>query len=369
MAQSRFLRTVRWMLDGLSHAARVRESGLTIYDDCPSLLRWPTETMEQHLQALLRGLDLALPIRSRALRAKQAVAVALGYPVPATFARVTPRFPAQDLEVIVQKAHNVQLWNAELVAHRRFALIQVDDNDCAVAVKVADGAVLGHLAGSGVTTKRQAFRPTASRTHSLCIGTDTERFKARFRPIPALCVSSGATPPLPGVMADLGSIYNAVRTLVGQHVDVEGFDQERRRGDRAGALVADALSICGRSETGQFPDLPSQAVEVKLSSSSMIDLGTWSPDDRGPLRHTTLAPADVRYVVLSAQRRRTQRLTIDAVVVVSGERFFDHFTAGQTIDRKIQISLPRNFFGPEGLPVVPGRDRRIAARSAARPNR
>src|SRR5947209_7598668 len=94
-------------------ARAVARSGRTIYDSLETRpdLFYDILTLEEHLRARLLGLNLAYPIRTRSRVVKQAVCRVLGYPVPPKFIRTRPRFPGQDLDVYVQKADNVQIWN------------------------------------------------------------------------------------------------------------------------------------------------------------------------------------------------------------------------------------------------------------------
>src|SRR5438034_1531692 len=84
-----------------------------------------TEDIEERLRDALVGENL-LPfaIRSRSKHVKAKVCDALGYPVPASFARTSPRFPAQDLDVYVQQSNNLQIWNQEVSPNRRYAIVR-----------------------------------------------------------------------------------------------------------------------------------------------------------------------------------------------------------------------------------------------------
>ncbi len=90
--------------DALVISEELVDLGFDIYE---SLAEYPEVVCTRgEFEALLRhelvGQVFNPPIRTRAKLAKQAVAAALGYPVPGAFRKVKPRFPGQDLDVYVQ---------------------------------------------------------------------------------------------------------------------------------------------------------------------------------------------------------------------------------------------------------------------------
>ena len=110
--------------------------------------------------------------------------------------------------------------------------------------------------------------------------------------------------------------------------------------------VGIALGLESSADTGSFPDLVEQLLELKLQTSSTIDLGLVSPDDATNLdivhgiRHS-----DVRYGVFYATPL-AGTVRIDHVVLTRGEDFFKFFQRfeGKVINAKLQIPLPRDFF-------------------------
>lgn len=83
--------------DARSIRAAITELGLDIYeplDRFPELVYLRPE-LEALLAAELVGSVLGGPLRTRSKLAKEAVCRALGYPVPASFTRVKPRFPGR----------------------------------------------------------------------------------------------------------------------------------------------------------------------------------------------------------------------------------------------------------------------------------
>src|SRR5436305_9827150 len=111
----------------------ISESGLSIYDRIevgdPEL--WiPAPELQALLDNALRGESLAgLALRTRSKVVKTLVCKALGYPVPTSFKKTKPRFPGQLFDTYSQKANNLQVWNEEIAATRRYVLIQVSEGD------------------------------------------------------------------------------------------------------------------------------------------------------------------------------------------------------------------------------------------------
>ena len=91
----------RVSLPGQDTAEAIAASGASIYDSPSSHpdLVYDLAVLEARLVGGLRGQQWALPIRTRAKVAKAEVCRLLGYPVPSSFAKNRPRFPAQNLDV------------------------------------------------------------------------------------------------------------------------------------------------------------------------------------------------------------------------------------------------------------------------------
>ena len=139
----------------------IEASGFDIYSpiEVGDANLWiPTLQLEALLRHGLIGYNLAgLALRTRSKVVKQAVCSALGYPVPNAFKKTQPRFFGQQLDVYTQKSRNLQIWNEELSPTRRYALIQISQQDIITAVRVVNGRELANLDTTGtITTKYQA---------------------------------------------------------------------------------------------------------------------------------------------------------------------------------------------------------------------
>ena len=243
-------------------AARARReaiaaSGSDIYEALgahPHLVFTRAE-LEVLLTHELAGALLTGPIRTRSKIAKQAVAQALGYPVPSSFRKVRPRFPGQDLDVYVQQHDNLQIWNEELSPTRRYVLIRVNESGTVIAVRVAEGAQLAAFDTTGtLTSKYQAKRRPGSSGDTLVAPTDTPAFIQELAPLGAL-PEHVLNAQRPGSAPEAGSVLT-IRALYERllHIKGKAFEyssSERLRGARLHQLACEALGLASYADTCQ----------------------------------------------------------------------------------------------------------------------
>lgn len=338
--------------------AAIQDEGVSIYDDLaarPDLV-YEIGDLEVVLGDALVGARWDYPIRRRSKVAKEAVAAALGYPVPSSFKKTQPRFPGQNLDIFVQMADNLQIWNEEVDPERRYALIRVRSDGTVTRVRVVTGEVIALWDRTGtLTSKYQAKRIGPSRDSKLVSTSDTDGFKRAFAPstVPAsvLASTSPTSRPVPGSVLSIDDVHQHLLGLVGQEFVDPGVTQDRSRGVVVQQLACEALGLGAYGDVGQFPDILCQALEVKLQLSPTIDLGLVLPDSAaaaqqlGPgLRHS-----DARYSVIYGSRVSDDRIRIDAVVTTTGHDFFTEFQRfeGNVQNKKLQIPLPRDLFEAE----------------------
>ena len=108
------------------------------------------EILQESLCISLSGLAL----RTRSKVVKTEVCKAIGYPVPGSFKRTQPRFPGQNFDVYIQKSNNLQIWNEELDASRRYVIVRVDEDNRIGNVRVISGAELAKLDRTGTLTQK-----------------------------------------------------------------------------------------------------------------------------------------------------------------------------------------------------------------------
>lgn len=340
-------------------AENIRRKELTIYDRIsigdPEL--WLTS---RQLELLLRdglvGLDLAgLPLRTRSKTVKEAVSLALGYDPPPSFKKTQPRFPGQRFDTYAQKSDNLQVWDEELDATRRYVIIRVSAEDVVTGVRVVSGDRLAELDRTGtLTQKYQARLIPGDIDAELIAREDTDllrQYTTRSTP------SFDAAPtddPQPGDVVPIESVFECLSQLIGQSFDDSGFDQERNRGAELHRLVCSCLGYADYRDDGQFPDVRNQLIEIKLQTSPTIDLGLVCPSSTEPLDMAALGAnpirhCDVRYALFYG-RTDGETVHLTNFYLTTGEKFFERFPQfqGKVLNAKLQIPLPRGFFEPEG---------------------
>lgn len=340
-------------------AAAVANAGISIYEDLsmrPGLF-YDLQTLQARLDKGLRGLDLEYPIRTRAKVAKIAVAKLLGYPVPQSFKKTQPRFPGQSLDVFVQAADNLQIWNEEVDSSRRYALIRVGTDHSVAAVRVLTGEAVALLDNTGtLTTKFQAKRRPGRGGSTLVSAIDTGPFLVALSPravVPAaaLRLMAPTDPPSPGAVSTIARVFETLRELEGVVFADPGMVKERNRGIEFQRLVCTKLGLGTYGDAGQFPDVLAQVLEAKVQLSPTIDLGLVSPDSTAPAQEVGhgLRHCDVRYVVAYGSRLDEGQIRIDEVVVTTGAAFFEEFQRmeGRVTNAKLQIPLPDGLFETE----------------------
>ncbi len=319
---------------------RIRRSGLTIYDSLDGTpdLFIDQPLLESILNKALLGFDLSFPLRTRSKVIKAKICDALGYPIPSAFQKTQPRFPGQNFDTYVQKANNLQIWNEEVSASRRYVLIRIDEHNLVTKVRVVDGSVLARLDTTGTLThKYQARSRQQVAASHLVSPTDTANAQKH-------CLSPSSRC-WPGFLT-VSAVFERVAKLVGTTIPNAGLDQERNRGGALHNLVSAAMGISSWSDNGQFPDIVPQLLEVKLQTSPTIDLGLVCPDDTSPMAgHPNLRHCDVRYVAFYATPV-SHGVRLDHVIVTTGELFFTYFQRfeGRVRNAKLQIPLPSGFF-------------------------
>jgi hypothetical protein len=335
----------------------IRTSGITIYDPIqagyPTL--WiPTEILEVLLNNALVGISLkGLPLRTRSKVVKENICRALGYPVPASFIKTRPRFPGQDFDTYIQKSNNLQIWNEEVIPSRRYVILRVDAGDKIACIRVITGDILAALDNTGtLTQKYQARLIKSNATAELIVTQDTTNIEPLLRTenFPIQFASSPTKLPSSNLLLPIGIIFDRLKKLLGTIFPDTGYDQERNRGALLHRKVCSALGYGIYQDSGQFPDIPHQLLEVKLQTSPTIDLGLVSPDSKELLNMRDVGGrkirhCDIRYALFFAETDGRE-IVLTHLYVTTGELFFSRFPQfqGKVINKKIQIPLPSDFF-------------------------
>ncbi|WP_462249677.1 hypothetical protein [Ekhidna sp.] len=294
-----------------------------------------------------------LPLRTRSKVAKQLVCEALGYPIPSSFKKTQPRFPAQNLDTYVQKSNNLQVWNEELDPSRRYLIIRLNDADEITKVKVVTGQDLALLDTTGtLTQKYQARLDRSEDVTELISDSDTDLFasiitensEVDLKLIQPTDYPSGSD------LFTINQLYERLKSLVGSSFKDIGADQERNRGAELHKLVCQQLGYSSYADNGQFPDVRNQLLEVKLQTSPTIDLGLVCPDstlslDMPLIKEVGLRHKDVRYALFYAEINEGM-VMLTNFYLTTGEDFFSRFSQfqGKVLNKKLQIPLSKDFF-------------------------
>jgi hypothetical protein len=135
--------------------------------------------------------------------------------------------------------------------------------------------------------------------------------------------------------------------LVGASFTDPGLTQERNRGTIIHKEACRLLGLSHFADNGQFPDVLSQLLEVKLQLARTVDLGLELPGSKTPVASTNgvLAVADMRYAIFYGARSGAT-ITITELVVVTGRDFFKEFRQfkGNVANSKLQLRLPSDWF-------------------------
>lgn len=336
----------------------ITDSGSSIYD--PPAVGASQELYyadEELLYVFAKGFIgesfAGLAIRTRSRIAKERACTLMGYTIPRSFKKTSPRFPSQNLDVMIQKQHNVQVWNQDVDHDRRYIIAKVNDNDIVTNVKLLHGKQLASYDTTGtLTVKYQAGL--------MELGAQVELFSqldawlnsddSKVGEPTELYGASPLNNPEPAALYSISELAEKLQRLIGTELEELGRDQERNRGAGLHAKVCECLGYTQYADNGQNPDIPHQLLEIKLQTSPTIDLGTSDPSSTEELPAIRFGGkpvrrCDIRYAVF-AGKLDGGRIRITNLVLVTGKDFFSRFRkfGGKVVNKKIQIHLPKNFF-------------------------
>lgn len=336
----------------INYVSNIRNSGLSIYDAIDfenQKLFIPIYALERILSDFLIGKSLnGLPLRTRSKIVKSLICEALGYPIPKSFIKTQPRFPGQDFDVYTQKSMNVQIWNEDVDADRRYVFLKVDDNDVITNVRVVTGEILAQYDRTGkLTTKYQATMN--SYDDSTLFSNDSTNVSdwISYSNTSLYDVNPNYYP-TPTQLLPIQEVYNRLLPMVGRKIDYLNSLQERNRGAELHAMICQHLGYSVYEDDGTYPDIANQLIEIKLQTSPTIDLGLHSPEDGASIvtiGDTTFTSEDVRYVIFDGKVEGSF-IRLDRLYIVSGCEFTRYFPLfqGKGQNAKIQLPLPHDFF-------------------------
>lgn len=328
----------------------IRMGAHSIYDTVDDALLIPTKQLEEILNHRLMGISLTgLPPRTRSKISKSAICEALGYPVPKSFKKTRPRFPAQNFDTYTQKRDNVQIWNENISPDRRYVFLRVDEHDVITTVRVITGEELAKLDRTGTIT--QKYQATMRHFNANCLFSETDTMAVSNwcsgAPID-LTASIPTRLPTPGELLPISEIYKRLLPLIGTTICYLNALQDRNHGSELHAAVCRKLGYQQYADNGSYPDIVHQLIEVKLQTSPTIDLGLHSPKDGLAVIHSfgqSFKSEDIRYVIFDASVEG-ESIRLNNLYVVNGRDFTSAFPLfkGKVQNKKLQIPLPRDFF-------------------------
>jgi hypothetical protein len=337
----------------MDYQKNIINSGKSIYNTesiNDKTLYIPNNKLEQLLNNGLIGLSLiGLPLRTRSKFVKSLICKALCYPVPESFKRTKPDFPAQNLDVYTQKSLNVQIWNETIDLFRRYAFIQVDQFDKILKVKVISGEQLAILDRTGtLTTKYQAMMPNIG--YSMLFSSSDTLSVQEWCGNENIDLSKvdPTSVPRKGLLLPIKIIYEILKGLEGISIPQLDALQERNRGAILHKIICEQLGFEFYADNGSYPDILNQLLEIKLQTSPTIDLGVHNPNDNKliiSLAEKQFFSKDIRYAIISGHMK-DKKVFIKHFYLISGEDFSKHISlfGGKVINSKLQIPLPNNFF-------------------------
>lgn len=339
----------------MNYKNNIQNSLLNIYDYIDPLneeLYIPTNELTNLLTKHMIGKSLArLALRTRSKVVKALVCEAIGYPIPKSFRKTQPRFPGQNFDVYTQKSLNVQIWNEEIDANRRYVFFQVDTSDIISSVKIITGDELVIYDRTGTLT--QKYQATMSHLkHNYCSPSDSNNINNWVIDNEKQIISDNPNSiPTPNSLLSISEIYNRLLQLVGTSIQYINATQERNRGAGLHEMICKSLGYQSYEDDGSYPDIKNQLIEVKLQTSPTIDLGLHSPEDEELILTSNdsdnhpFYSQDIRYVIFDAEVDGAS-VILNKLYVVSGEEFTSIFPLfqGKGINAKIQLPLPANFF-------------------------
>ena len=153
-------------------------------------------------------------------------------------------------------------------------------------------------------------------------------------------------PPTPTSFLTHNEIAQALRTLVGREFANLGTGQERGMGQILEKEVIRTLGYQSyqQTDTGGYPDLLHQLIEVKFQFRDTIDLGKHLPTDplpiEAPWNKWEIAPREIRYVVALMEQGIQGNFIVDSIVITSGAKFNEYFSISEGTNSKVQIRVP-----------------------------
>lgn len=295
-----------------------------------------------------------------------------------------PKFIHQLLDVFVQSSRNLQVWNyvpyADIIipsewnverefSYRykdcRYLLVFHSPEGVILKTTLVDGNKLAEWDTTGTRTikwQASAKRSYRNEISSQIIVSPIEALHGKInaymqQPLAEksrLIVQESQDPesplikqpPTPTSFLTNNEIAQALKTLLGAEFANLGTGQERSMGQTLEKEIIKALGYQSyqQTDTGDYPDLLHQLIEVKFQFRDTIDLGKHLPIDSSPIEASwnkwKITPQEIRYIVALMEQNAHGNFIVDSIVITSGEKFNEYFSISEGTNFKVQISVP-----------------------------
>lgn len=334
--------------------SNIQNSDLTIYDKLTPQDKkywYPDAELEYILKENMINKSYAgQPTRTRSKSINQDICQSLGYPIPKSFKKNSPRFIGQNFDKYAQQKTNLQVWNEEISLTRRYCLILLNDDNLVVNIKVLSGATLSEYDTTGkLTTKYQAnILSEFDKGTTLLSKEDTPEIKESFQTFNRITSSSPADYPKVNELMPIKTLFDKLKILEGTSFKSSG--KSRIDGDYVQNLVYKCLGYKEYRENGQLPDLMNQLLEIKSQQARTIDLGLFNPNEKQAIQIPSVnnyipTISDIRYAILYSDNINGL-ITITKIYLVTGKDFFKYFHqfGGKKQNKKLQIHLSKDLW-------------------------
>lgn len=292
-----------------------------------------------------------------------------------------PKFLNQLLDVFVQKSNNLQVWNYipydENVLDGKWNTQKLKYSDCRYLIIKQDssGNILKYFIKSGKdlakwdttgahTIKWQANVPLHLRKKSCIICSysnmifenhKTANLKIKEKMAMIRKMDTDPSKPLIKTKPNFDTLYTnselceLLSPLIRSRFSNLGAGQERIFGQNLEKIVTKSLGYLNfsQTDTGGFPDLLHQLIEIKFQFSGTIDLGKNLPTDPRPIdeywNDWGLTNQHIRYCIF-LMAFHDGEYHVQSIVVVSGKDFPEYFNICAGTNFKVQMIIPSDEF-------------------------
>ena len=139
---------------------------------------------------------------------------------------------------------------------------------------------------------------------------------------------------------DLAPIF--IDSLIGKTIEPAAT---KNRGQQLEYSVISLLDYNVKEEStlaGGYPDLPNQALEIKIQDSPTVDLGKYSPQYKADIfPDVSVNTENMRYLIALMNKETN---VVEGLILLPGKKLGEHFSYVADKSYKCQRSIPMAFF-------------------------